>query len=105
MRARECARGPDGVGDTRHWKSGRGCCVGSELLSKGAGLEAFIVGMEEWNRGCHRLYTHLSHFLLIKQLSRIELLPSPGTFFSGGWGGARQRCSVWGDPDIETPWL
>lgn len=48
MRARECARGPDGVGDTRHWKSERGCCVGSELLSKGAGLEAFIVGMEPW---------------------------------------------------------
>ena len=46
MRAHECARGPDGVGDTQRRKSGRGCCVGSELLSKGAGLQAFIVGME-----------------------------------------------------------
>ena len=46
MRAHECARGPDGIGDNQHRKSGRGCCVGSELLSKGARLEAFIVGME-----------------------------------------------------------
>lgn len=53
------------------------------------GLEAFIVGMAQW------LLLLQFNFPLIKQLSRREMLASPGTFLVEG-GEERDRGVAFG---------